>query len=147
MDIVDRLRKVARCLDWADQKEPIHEAADEITRLRKQVATLTAQRDQLLADEKESDAVRDRLAKLLSETAIALNGEEEALTRHSWHDLPVLALAAKVEAELMKQQRDLAAPIMRRINEQDADCDFLDVELSDALIEALAAIQSSEVTK
>ena len=113
--------------------------------LRQQLATLTEQRDQLLADEKESEAVRDRLAKLLSETAIALKGEEEALTRHSWHDLPVLALAAKVEAELMKQQRDTAVEALESAKDSlwHFGCDRAAREEE----KTLAAIQSSEVKK
>lgn len=41
----------------------------------------------------ESDAVRDRIAHLLAETAVALKGPEKALHRHGWHDLPQVAAA------------------------------------------------------
>ena len=129
---------------WEKQSASFVRLEAEITQLRQQVAKLTEQRDQLLADEKESDAVRDRLAKLLSETAIALNGEEEALTRHSWHDLPVLALAAKVEAELMKQQRDMAVKALKSLSLYVAYNG--DDWVSKQANAALAAIQSSEDT-
>ena len=81
------------------------------------IAALEKQRDELLLDVKESDDLRNRLATLLSETAIALKGEEEALKRHSWHDLPVVALAAMLEITILKQQRDeLLAALARTRN-------------------------------
>lgn len=47
----------------------------------------------------ESDAVREKLADILSRTAIALKGPEEPLHRHGWDDLPLLAGLAKELAE------------------------------------------------
>ena len=46
----------------------------------------------------ESDAIRDRCAHLLAETAVALKGPEKALHRHGWQDLP--EVAAKQSAAL-----------------------------------------------
>lgn len=63
----------------------------------------------------ECAALNDRLAKLLAETAIALKGEEAALTRHSWHDLPVIALAKMVEISELTRQRDLAVSAFKEI--------------------------------
>ena len=51
----------------------------------------------------ESDAIRDRCAHLLAETAVALKGPEKALHRHGWQDLP--EVAAKQSAAL-KLARD-----------------------------------------
>jgi len=75
--------------------------------------------DQAVVDDlRESDAVRDRLAALLSDTAIALKGEEAELQRHSWHDLPVVALAAMIEIEMLKGQRDdLLAALLREASQ------------------------------
>lgn len=50
--------------------------------------------DALEADAEESDALRARMGRLLSDTAIALNGPEPELTSWSWHDLPQKAQAA-----------------------------------------------------
>ena len=68
------------------------------------VAELEAQLADAQVDIEESDTVRHLLATLLSETAVSLKGEEDPLHRHSWHDLPVVALAAMLEIELLKQK-------------------------------------------
>lgn len=70
------------------------------------IANLVAEVETLRKDLEESDAVRNSLAVLLSETAVALKGEEAELHRHSWHDLPAVALAAMIEVEMLKKQRD-----------------------------------------
>ena len=87
------------------EQDNIHSCLNACT-YREKCRSVEQQRDDLLADLKESDALRNRLATLLSETAIALKGEEAALQRHSWHDLPVVALAAMIEIEMLKGQRD-----------------------------------------
>lgn len=61
-------------------RDDMIEAAREIERLSAEVAEL--------------DALRDKLAGILSRTAIALRGPEPPLTRWSWHDLPDRAAAA-----------------------------------------------------
>jgi hypothetical protein len=48
----------------------------------------------------ELDALRDRLAELLRQTAVALRGPEPPLTRWSWHDLP-----AEAEKDLIEIKR------------------------------------------
>lgn len=53
---------------------------------------------ELTDDLEESDAIRDRCAHLLAETAVALKGPEKALHRHGWQDLP--EVAAKQSAAL-----------------------------------------------
>ena len=87
---------------------------------------IAKQRDELLANAEESDAVLDSLAKLLSETAIALKGEEEALQRHSWHDLPVVALAAMLEITILKQQRDELLAALERFMDSHEECTDFD---------------------
>jgi hypothetical protein len=47
----------------------------------------------------ELDALRERMADILSRTAVALRGPEPPLTRWSWHDLPELAAAAVAAAK------------------------------------------------
>ena len=54
--------------------------------------------ESLRVEVEELDALRDKLAGILSRTAIALRGPEPALTRWSWHDLPELAAAAVAAA-------------------------------------------------
>ena len=49
------------------------------------------ERDAALAEVAEESAVREMLAKLLAKTAVVLKGQEAALFRHSWHDLPEVA--------------------------------------------------------
>lgn len=70
----------------------------------------------------ECTALNDRLAKLLAETAVALKGEEAALTRHSWHDLPVITLAKMVEISELTRHRDLAVSELETIA-TGFDCD------------------------
>lgn len=53
--------------------------------------------DELIAEVAEESAVREKLATLLAETAVALKGQEAALFRHSWHDLA--DVAGKVVAQ------------------------------------------------
>ena len=66
---------------------------------------LLDQRDELLADVAEEAAVREKLATLLAETAVALKGPEAALFRHSWHDL------AEVAAGVVKHRDELLAAL------------------------------------
>jgi hypothetical protein len=101
----------------------------------------------VVEDLKGSDAVRDRLAVLLSDTAIALKGEEAALQRHSWHDLPVVALAAMIEIEMLKNQRDelLGAAEAIEINAEECldfdECTAMLIPIDDyhKLMEAIAS--------
>lgn len=58
----------------------------------------------------------DRLADLLSRTAVALRGPEPPLTRWSWHDLPDRAAAAIATIDLLQRAlRHIAIT-------DDADC-------------------------
>jgi hypothetical protein len=76
---------------WA-YREAAHAAAAELRRLH--------------ADVEELDGLRERLADLLSRTAVALKGPEPPLTRWDWSDLPkrVLSLHA-VNQELLEALR------------------------------------------
>ena len=51
----------------------------------------------------ESDAIRDRCAHLLAETAVALKGPEKALHRHGWQDLPEVAAKQSAALNLAKE--------------------------------------------
>ena len=83
-----------------DAKNVIVKALDD------QFDDVVKQRDELLADIAEESAVREKLATLLAETAVALKGPEAALFRHSWHDL------AEVAAGIVKQRDELLAALM-----------------------------------
>lgn len=63
----------------------------------------------LQSDLEESDAVRDKCARLLAETAVALKGPEAALHRHGWHDLPEVAAIMRAEVTALR----LYAPARR----------------------------------
>ena len=51
----------------------------------------------------ESDAIRDRCAHLLAETAVALKGPEKALHRHGWQDLPEVAAKQSAALKLARE--------------------------------------------
>lgn len=80
-------------------------------------AELRRERDELRADNAESEALREQLADLLHRTAIAVRGPEPELTRWSWHDVPdrvaaaIAALGGAVQtaAEAMLERDALAA--------------------------------------
>lgn len=59
--------------------------------------------EQMEANTKEAVQVRDRMADLLSRTAVALRGPEPPLTRWSWHDLPERAAAAIAAVDVMQR--------------------------------------------
>jgi hypothetical protein len=77
-------------LDWRHEVDPINiKAAAELRRLHEEV--------------EELDSLRDRLADLLSRTAVALKGPEPPLTRWDWSDLPERALSLHaVNQELLE---------------------------------------------
>ena len=58
--------------------------------------------EELTDDLEESDAIRDRCAHLLAETAVALKGPEKALHRHGWQDLPEVAAKQSAALKLAK---------------------------------------------
>jgi len=86
------------------------------------IRDIEMQRDDLSAELEESDSVRNRLAALLSDTAIALKGEEAELQRHSWHDLPVVALAAMIEIEMLKGHRDDLLAALEKLQRRLSAC-------------------------
>lgn len=59
---------------------------------------------ELTDDLEESDAIRDRCAHLLAETAVALKGPEKALHRHGWQDLPEVAAKQAAALKLAKER-------------------------------------------
>ncbi len=54
-------------------------------------AIFCAYRDELEQEADEHDQLREKLATILTNTAIALKGEEPELTSWSWHDLAEVA--------------------------------------------------------
>lgn len=83
------------------QEDQLDAAAAEIARLRSESATQSERLDALKAEKDELQALCDKLAGLLSRTAVALRGPEPPLTRWSWHDLPERAQAAIAAIDLM----------------------------------------------
>ena len=59
---------------------------------------------ELKADIEEEGAIRERLTTLLDHTAIALKGEEKALTKHSWHDLGWCAAQVVYDRDKLRKQ-------------------------------------------
>ena len=82
--------------------EVVCECLDEIERLR--------------AEAREADALREKLAGILSRTAVSLRGPEPPLTRWSWHDLPERAAAAIAAIDVMQRAALMAAPEKTDVN-------------------------------
>ena len=51
----------------------------------------------------EEAHIRDRMAQLLAETAVALKGPEKALHRHGWQDLPEVAAKQSAALKLARE--------------------------------------------
>lgn len=92
-ELVNRLTDIARQFQGAEQ-------------LRDRIARELG--NSLDADE-ETAALRERMADLLSRTAVALRGAEPPLTRWSWHDLPERAAAAIAAIDVMQRAAQAAA--------------------------------------
>jgi hypothetical protein len=86
LDIVRRLRSIARAITYSsDAAENRHEweAADEITRLRSEVARLTAERDKALTVAvvlNETDTRADRHARDIAVVEAALEAAMDAVS-------------------------------------------------------------------
>ena len=112
-ELIERLRDAQRTQHDADSRE--------LRRLCAERDAARRERDELKADQAESDAVRERLADLLSRTAIAIRGPEPELTRWSWHDVPdrvaaaIAALGGAVQAaaEAMRERDELKNEVAR----------------------------------
>lgn len=59
--------------------------------------------DPLCAEIEEGDALRERMAELLTGTANALKGDPPPLTWHDWSDLP--AVAKRTAAAAAREER------------------------------------------
>lgn len=101
--------------EWSDVLADLNEAA-----ARKWTGNVAAQRAGLFAraaaeiedlrrDLAENEALRERMADLLSRTAVALRGPEPPLTRWSWNDLPERAAAAIAAIDVMQRAAFMAA--------------------------------------
>lgn len=85
---------------------PVRPIAERLRRYGQQLAICTEAADaldQMQTEIDELDALRNKLAALLSATAVALRGPEPPLTRWSWHDLPERAAAAIAAIDLMQR--------------------------------------------
>lgn len=93
------------------------------------VRPLVAEVRRLREDADEGDALRTKLADLLSRTAVALNGPEPDLVQWSWHDLPekaqyAMTLLLAVKSYDDANQSDLPLGLLDSIR---AICAALDV--------------------
>ena len=79
-----------------DYADVMSEAASQI----EQQAELIKE---LESDVDEEAHIRDRMAKLLAETAVALKGPEKALHRHGWQDLPDVAAKQSAALKLARE--------------------------------------------
>lgn len=85
------------CLDWEQVAYRVAAQGQELEReLTAERAALQAAQEEL----REDSAIRERMASLLSATAIALKGQEGELQRHGWHDLPDIALKIKLACDI-----------------------------------------------
>jgi len=73
---------------------------------------------EMRAEIAELDALRDKLAGILSRTAVALRGPEPPLTRWGWHDLPERAEAAIASIALVQAaERERCAKLCEDVAE------------------------------
>lgn len=94
--------------------EELRKARTEIERLNRENEDLITLNDpeykkqaerikELESDVDEEAHIRDRMAKLLAETAVALKGPEKALHRHGWQDLPDVAAKQSAALKLARE--------------------------------------------
>ena len=74
-----------------------------------EIERLRAENDTLREAKTENEALRERMAELLTGVAVALRGPEPPLTRWSWHDLPERAAAAVAAIDVMQRAAAMAA--------------------------------------
>ena len=83
---------------------------------RDSMEKIAALEDQLA----EEEHIRERMAHLLAETAVALKGPEEARKRHGWQDLPEAAASLRAEVEALRtavaNEREACALICDSVN-------------------------------
>lgn len=115
---------------WIDgAKVDLDGYADDQAEYEVAVRALTAEVRRLREDADEGDALRTKLADLLSRTAVALNGPEPDLVQWSWHDLPekaqyAMTLLLAVKSYDDANQSDLPLGLLDSIR---AICAALDV--------------------
>ncbi len=73
----------------------------EIARLEAEVVRMTVEANGYKAEVEESDALRERLAGLLTRTVNVLRGEPPENTQWSWHDIPERTEELKATVALM----------------------------------------------
>lgn len=88
----------------------VTEYSNRITsELTPEIERLRAENDTLREAKTENEALRERMAELLTGVAVALRGPEPPLTRWSWHDLPERAAAAVAAIDVMQRAAAMAA--------------------------------------
>ncbi len=80
-------------------------------------ARAAAEIEDLRRDLAENEALRERMAELLTGVAVALRGPQPPLTRWSWHDLPERAAAAVAAIDVMQRAAFMAADHERHNDE------------------------------
>ena len=83
----------------------------------------------LRAEANDDDALRERMADILTRTAAALKGEPEPLTLHDWSGLPEIAERAvselaKLRQKLMRYEHAEAADTLHPPQDEQARADF-----------------------
>ena len=98
--------------------DPLYDDMFPVVRLSDAEAIIAQQAErikELESDVDEEAHIRDRMAKLLAETAVALKGPEKALHRHGWQDLPEVAskqsAALKLAREALFDMQDSYAAV------------------------------------
>lgn len=105
----------AEAESYCDDEEP-----DPLVRLSDAELLIAELREDL----EESDAVRDRCAHLLAETAVALKGPEEPLHRHGWQDMAEVAAKLRTEhAQQAERIRELESERRRVYAFLDSTCE------------------------
>ncbi|MEW9045565.1 MAG: hypothetical protein AB2387_00640 [Stutzerimonas stutzeri] len=98
------------CGEEIDLDDYLIKAMDKRDEHYAALSAVTAERDRLMEEVTELDALRDKLSGLLSKTAVALRGPEPELTRYGYADIP---LRVKTVIDEREQLLDGMNRIMR----------------------------------
>lgn len=81
------------------QARKVQRLNERINLLVRDKTVLLSKVESLEEDQAESDALRERMAELLTGVAKALKGEPGPLAMHDWSDLPAVAAAVVAERD------------------------------------------------
>lgn len=105
------------CGEEIDLDDYLIKAMDKRDEHYAALSAVTAERDRLLEEVTEMDALRDKLSGLLSKTAVALRGPEPELTRYGYADIPLRVKTVIDERDQLRAEAEaLRKAFMRMRN-------------------------------